>query len=374
MNARDRNINSANHDDRMIGRFEICEVQDVGPHRQPWEGDKDFNWVEVLLKNRMIPKEGEGSEGDKVLRQRVLCLQRNHGKFQGETWAPRIGDMVLLAWIYENTAYILGTVPSIEQEPVCRPNSTAKNPDMVIKWAKHKMPTKLGGFEDYVDFPLPEHPDCLKIWHQFQDHVLCLDCKQGHDTPSCKFCDHIDKILHSSNLKAFSFESDTTRDKPWRNRYTHHCGSTLWFDEDGLIHWENQVAEEARSHGNYFPDGTIELHSGPDDQKGARVLLYGDKSAYPGQVEIDNLVNAAHVKIYQNGKIELNRRNGFIIIEENGEIVLRGPKIRFEADVIETIGTTVGVSGSQVVNISGDEVNITANTGSCSLIPPPPEE
>ena len=326
MNVRDRSNNNAKKEDRKIGRSEVCQILDMMPHKAPSPGDRNYNVVTGLVKRRMQPFSPNGTE--KIIHARLVCMQRFHGKFQGETWEPRIGDLVYVTWIYENTGLVIGIVPTNEQEPVCRPAATRENPDYIFKRCKFKMPGKIGNMEDYVVFPNPEHPDCFHWFHKTRDSVYVWDCPHGHADPSCKLCDKPDFIKSGTYWKYLSDEYDGEDDKPRRVKFHHHCGSLVILDDDGVIHIENRVAEDPRAHITLYPDASVVIRSSDDDvgnQHGAHIYLAGDHGSESGKIIVENDETQAQAVFDTDGSIELKHSSTSIKISSTGAIILTSP-------------------------------------------------
>jgi phage baseplate assembly protein gpV len=288
-NTRDRNIDSSKREDSIRRMIDRCEIIAVHPHKSPFNGgsgDRDFNVVDVQLIDRV-----RCDEGAPVLkRTRLNCLQRDHGLFQGTPWNPRIGDMVLVYWISAREGVVLGTVPSSEQEPVCRSQACTDHQELVIKRSPWEMPER-NCDGNFVVFPSPKHPDCFKWWPKTRDYITIHDCPNGHDTPSCCAqapCNCLDDLQRGTWWKVFSDISPTSLDKPRRVKFHHHCGSVEYWDDDGRVHIENRVAEELKAQIDLFPDGKVEIQSPVEIVlKAPKVTLDTELCHLTGNMQID---------------------------------------------------------------------------------------
>ena len=325
-NVRDRNIDSSRRDDRRAGTTETVVVTKVYPHKHPYStGDRDFNVVDVQLINRVRERDGSAPI---VKRVRVKSLYRGHSYLQGEVWNPRIGDCVIMHWINDREAIILGQIVSAPQEPICRSEADEFHQPIVQKtcsWAG--MPKRDPNTGDFVAYPKPNHPDCKKRWpvgtdKQFGDNLFIFDCQEGHHRPWCddkapctKMDDH---QLESTFLKVFSVESPTEIDLPGRVRFHHRCGSDVIFDLDGSIFIGNANGEKwpdlpgtERGHIYYNPLGTIDIRSELEEPNGARARVVADEDQSVadehGEIaaEMTHLPTQATVRIYKDGCIKI---------------------------------------------------------------------
>ena len=283
-NVRDRSIDSARREDSRKGQVDRCEVVNVRPHVAPYPDDKDFNTVDVQL----IDRPRINGKPLHIKYVKLNSLQRYHGKFQGEPWTPRIGDMIYVYWLAEREALVLGLCTSVEQEPVCRSQADAHHQEYVFKLCPWEEP-KTNDDKNYVEFPDPKHPECYKWWPKTRDSLWIFDCLEGHNTPSCcgQACNSLDDHQSSTCFKNFSDISPTTIDKAWRFKFLHHCGSYWWFDDDGQ--WRICGASGGKELGfiHHYADGKIEINSPVE------VLIKAPKITLDGDVEItgNNLID-----------------------------------------------------------------------------------
>lgn len=320
MNTRDRAIDNARRDDQRAGTWEYCEVTWVYPHITP--SDVDFNVVDLQLIDRVT-----GELGDTVQRARINCAQRRHGYLHGEPWTPQIGDAVLVAWIKDREGVVIATIPTCEQEPVCRSDANDQHQSIVRKTCSWPGLPEQDENGNYVVFPMPQHPDCFKRWpvgsceecgggeeKQYGDTVYVFDCPNGHARPYCDSeapCTCIDDIhACATYFKYHSAVSPTENELPYRFKFHHHCGSIFYFDEDGTIHLENIISEcasQATRQGqiHFEPTGTIWMRSEPETEKAAMVRVVSLDDSDTVRVEMIDETTGAYVRIYKDGEIEL---------------------------------------------------------------------
>ncbi len=257
-NVRDRNIDSSRREDSRKGQVDRCEVVNVRPHVAPYPDDKDFNTVDVQL----IDRPRINGKPLHIKYVKLNSLQRYHGKFQGEPWTPRIGDMIYVYWLAEREALVLGLCTSVEQEPVCRSQADAHHQEYVFKLSPWEEP-KTNQDGNYVEFPNPKHPECYKWWPKTRDSIWIFDCLEGHNTPSCcaQACNSLDDHQSSTCFKNFSELSPTTIDLPRRFKFLHKCGSYWYYDNDGTIELASKLNAALKCHQTFYPSGRILLQN-----------------------------------------------------------------------------------------------------------------
>ena len=257
-NVRDRNIDSSRREDSRKGQVDRCEVINVRPHVAPYPDDKDFNTVDVQL----IDRPRINGKPLHIKYVKLNSLQRYHGRFQGEPWNARIGDMIYVYWLAEREALVLGTCTSVEQEPVCRSQADAHHQEYVFKLSPWEEP-KQNDDHNYVEFPDPKHPECYKWWPKTRDSLWIFDCLEGHNTPSCcaQACNSLDDHQSSTCFKNFSDISPTTIDKQKRFKFLHRCGSYWYYDNDGTIHIAGKVSGDIKNQQIFYPSGKILLEN-----------------------------------------------------------------------------------------------------------------
>ena len=325
-NLKNRNKDSARRDDQRMGRFDRCEITRCYPHVSPFnkgDGDLDFNVCDVRIINQ-----NHTTNPAPYPRVRLLCSQDfSHGRLQGHPWNPRIGDQVLIVWINDKEAIALCSLVSAQQEPVCRSCADEFDQEYVDKICPYPGEPGRDKNDNFIDFPKPRHPNCVKWWpirpdntrEGFQaaafDTLQIFDCPYGNNRPECDYetpCNSLDDIAAGTWIKNFCYRSPTSTDLPRRYKFHHHCGSFYYFDEDGTFHLENRVSENPRS----------------------------------------------RIKLYPNGKMELYQYDtgAYIIIDENGQILEHSPKrIWLDAPYTEVTGDLKvdGVLCHQVCSCDG---------------------
>jgi hypothetical protein len=327
----------ARKEDYGLRSPEICEVLEVFPHLAPWDGDRNFFVVDLLLKNRLDPMKAN-------FRRRCLCLQHDpyFGHCTGTTWMPRLGDLVLLFFIHDNKAIVLGQLPNSEQEPVCKPRDSQVNYDYIRKRAKFILPAKDCCTElDYVYFYEPESPvDCNHWYHKTGDELFCWDCPEGIKgvDPHCLGCLNIDYIKRKTCtfIKNHTSESDTQDNLPGRFIFSHRSGSVVLFDDDGTLHIVNQelATTNPNAHITLSQDGTLEVHgqhsTAINESLGARLTLSPD-----GKCELKHLANGANITINADGTISISTA-GVITLTSSAYVNVAAPALKVN-------GTTMNV-------------------------------
>lgn len=274
MSVKGRNVDMARRDDRRFGIFERSEVIDVKPHVSPSPGDQYYNCVDVQLIDRPLDANHEI-----IKRCDVPVAQWDHGKFRGTPWTPRIGDMVIIAWLSNDAPVVLFTFPANEQEPVCRSQADDQQQEIVHKIAPHEPPVQDEN-GNYTIFPNPKHPDCYKWWPKTRDSITIYDCVNGHNCASCcnsAPCNSLDDHQASTCFKNFSDISPTQIDLPWRFKFLHHCGSYWYFDDDAVwrIAGKKNSAELGFIH--HYTTGKMEINSPVENLiKAPLITLDGD--------------------------------------------------------------------------------------------------
>lgn len=325
-------------------------------------------------------------------------LQRFHGNAYGSPWTPRIGDLVLMIFLADNFPIVIGNLVNIYQEPVCRPNSTDPNTgrygpcgstdvplyDIVYKISHWEEPRCTSENEfNYTDHPYPRDPPvCAKYFDCTRDCVIVHTCPHGYEgaDPTCENCSTIDYIDAGTYLKvlgprqyyrgAESARAQSKIDPEWRVKFHHHCGSIKIYDEDGTIHEENKVAEDPRGHIHFDPTGTIDVHSEPQENKGAIMRVVADEDNLSDEhgliaAELTYLPKMATVRIYKDGSIRIRSGDdgSEVFLGTNGNCwmwnILEDAYIEFssggdceiKADHI-TLNGNVSITGG--LSISGD--------------------
>lgn len=313
----------------------ICQVDQIYPHKSKWiytrggsgGGDYNFNVVKVHLRDVT-----DSVDDEKKLKvyDRALVLQRDHGNATGHPWTPKVGDLVLVIYLHANVPIIIGTLPNVYQQPVCRPSSTIDDIyDIVYKITKWNPPTRSEDTEfNWVDHPFPQkNPICFKYFDKKRDLSFVHSCPygyKGHDEV-CEECRTIDRIDGGTYLKFFSDETESETDPAWRTKFHHHCGSLAIFDEDGTILIKNKVDEDPRGHIKFYPSGKIEAHSEENEEEGSQAIVYPDGEEIA--CEMRHNPTGAYVRIYQDGSVTIKASNVTIDSENvlmTGSCIIEG--------------------------------------------------
>lgn len=395
MTVKGSNIDVQRRDDRRFGVFERCEVVVVHPHTKPHDPAHpevpDLNKVTVQLIDRPIDK-----IKDAILRYDLPVVQQYHGKYQGQPWTPRIGDMVIVAWLRDDVGVVMCSIPSAEQEPVCRSLADDYNQEYVFKLTPFEPPTP-NAEGNFTEFPDPHHPTCFKWWPVKPDGSLRLDtimvydCKNGHDCPSCDRlapCNKPDDIKLRTWYKNFFSDSDTSIDLPWRFKFHHNSESVVIFDNDKTIHTatkkgcstcggsgcsgecktcggtglvEDELCPECEGnklgacstcngggcteelwHSHTYPEGTQDLHAGFTQPNKEFIPLASEDAGvrvsvvHPDDSSVDF---SWQIKDFVNtAYIQAMKDDGTIEIFSPTEVIISAPKITLNAFLTEEVG------------------------------------
>jgi len=349
---------------RLI-KVEYCNVIDVMPHVSPYPGERDFNIVDIKLRD--IHK-----DDPTVYRMRAICLQRDMGNLWGRVYTPRVGDLVAVLFLENEKAIVLGSLPNHFQEPPCRDHDRSKSicMDYLFKWSKWRAPD-WDSDHNPIDHPLPQHPDCLRGYHDQRDWQLVFDCIKGHGDPWCQGCKNVDFVLVGSSwFKFISDETDSAKFPKDRIQFHHLSGSVFWFERNSTIYLENRVNEVPKAHIKMCPDGRVEVQS---RSAGSSSSCCGQvTSACPScgetgctgecggsgcTVQDGCCEVGARIRVEPDGEIELKNleTDAYIRIETNGEIKLHSPiKITLDAPIVEATGG-MSVAGDVAV---GDDLTV----------------
>ncbi len=361
--------------DRYMARpppIEICEVMMVYPHRQPYPEDVDFDVVDVKLRDVRLPF----AISKRVVKHvRALVLQRDIGNLRGNPWLPKVGDLVLVAFVQNEQAVIIGTLNNIFQEPVCRPTSNEQIYDIVYKICQYDRP-RIDEEKNYIEHPQPTRPPvCFKYFDRSRDTIFVHECKTGHESKYCNECKGLDSIGCGSTYLSFRSSSDCGSESPdtcpeckgstcdgacgcskepkRRVKFHHHCGSIQIFDDNGTILIENYVLqgenEIPKGHIKWHPSGTIEIHSDHNENEGAQIKVYALDDTNKA-IELRNLSGTATITIWKDDRITVTGKSldvscdtanvscgGPITLYSNTEIDLNAPVIKHNGEVVHPL-------------------------------------
>jgi len=337
-----RLLGETRRDTLQINRIEIIAIDQVEPnrravwvHTRPLVGrEGDLDQVEGRLRDRAT----EAGSNKPIARYRINCLQRGHANFAGHPWTPRKGDLAVVLWYGNEKGVVLGTIPNIQQETVCRPDNNDLCLDEVLKLCPAEDPLRRNPEGDFTEFPLPRDPVCVKWYDEREtgkgrDVTLAFRCKPGNDRPQCDHCTGPDILKQDCTW--LKWISDVTLaadgDKPDRLKIHHKSGTTIFLDLDGTFYIENRVAEAPKAHFKLFPDGTVQIQS-RSNESGEVCGLDGDGSG---------ATSGARLKLFPNGEAILHNLNAdaFVRIEADGNIHIKSPiKITLDAPLTHVTG------------------------------------
>jgi hypothetical protein len=356
-------------DQLQVNRIEIVAVEKILPHIEPLQRTMDggaigdLDQIDGNLRDRSMPI------GEHAMRWRVNILQRNHGRFAGHPYTPRVGDLAVILWYSNEKGVLLGTIPNVEQETVCRPGCNQKTYDQVWKFTPWDRPSK-DGDRNWTAHPLPRNPDCLKWWDEREggsgrDWIFVKNCKPGNDEPRCKTCTGPDHILRGCSwFKALSENSLASCGKDNRTWHHHLSGSTMFFDDDGVVYIENRVDEVPKGHIKFFPDGKIEIQSRSKESgevcgcdgdgspiiEGARITLEPDGEIWINNLEVDG-EDSGYIRILPDGEIiVITPRKISIVSEEEDILIKAATKITLDAPLIDEVTSMVHNHGNQRID------------------------
>jgi hypothetical protein len=320
-------------------RIEICCVTGIHNHKSP--GDRNFNTVDVIMRDRP-------AKNDKYRFRTDIIVPPNYlgGHCMGDTRSPRVGDVVVVLFYADREGYVLGPAWSWAEYPVCRPT-----PYDIAKKGGQWMKPYQDEWSDFPEEPYPEikKPYCDRWFHgpvkgttgRGRDWARVYDyCQEGDATPDCSVCKTIDSIGRDKNSwdKVYSHETESC-EAPSKRRELHvPSGSYLRFDSEtgqsveysegcGHIRLGNATCEGAKKgHLNFNPQGSIDIHSKHEEapiaseQAGTRVIVVAPEDS--------SVEYAVEAKDFESG--------AYIRIMKSGEIIIHSPtKITLDAPLVE---------------------------------------
>jgi hypothetical protein len=323
------------------------------PHGKFW------NTVTVRVRtvktrvSRVNKPTGETGDPYKIMHYYCTVLQNYTQKFGGHPYTPRVGDMVVILFIYNQMPLVLGTVNTDTQDPVCRAPFNVRDVwlkdaryDDVEKWCQWEHP-KFNENQEVVEHYPGKHPICKKKFHRNRDQINVTDCIEGNKKP-CNLCESLDHVKRCGNQweKIYSDETDARDpEHPYlpccnestkrRHEWHEPCGSYFvfqnrpWNDPDygrGLIRLENAISESLmKAHLNMAPTGTVDIHTQHEDKiysnesEGTRmsVMALDDSSDDHSFEAIDFSTNSL-IEILKTGDITLSSLSGICNVQING--------------------------------------------------------
>ena len=309
---------------RRTRLFQYAQVLEVFTHRIT--RDPKFDVVTVMLldepSNDVDCTDGSIKAVKKPIITDVHVGQHFIGNGFGSKWLPRVGDIVLLAWVENSGPVILCTLPHAYHEPVTTRTAALRyegkldpeypnrhgwetnlrgNYDKVFKWCQD-LPNTLNKIWDgtFKNHHMGEHPLCAKITHDLRDMLVAHECILGHKN-RCEGCSRCDNLIETRNSENQNFWAIVTssleeaiipiivgesltkqcRDQRDPPSYTHvhfpsgsricafskdHnlSGSNYSVDvpaKEGRMWFENMVNHVFKGHFGLHPDGTFRASS-----------------------------------------------------------------------------------------------------------------
>jgi hypothetical protein len=184
--------------------------------------------------------------------QYEVVIQDFVGNCFGHPWTPRVGDLVMVLFLYNSQPIILGPVNTTYQAPPMRgPTCADAMYDDVWKWCQWLAPVQDDN-HDYYNHPKGKKPICKKIFHgpitgstgKGRDEIRCWDCAKGDNDPTCALCETIDSVGRDTVdlvgggrtgeqwFKQYSSQTESTEAYNSRAEWHSRCGSYLRFESD----------------------------------------------------------------------------------------------------------------------------------------------
>lgn len=323
----------------------------------------------------------------------VPVLQHFHGNRFGEPYTPRVGDLVIVLFIHNNAALVLGPVVTTPwQKPVYRgPTANDAQYDWVWKWCQWLEPEEDIN-QDYYEHPAGRDALCRKVFHgpvtgkpgRGRDYQMVWDCQLGNKDPDCKTgcqgcarCVKIDSVPRCGEqwLKVYSPKTESCEALPSRWEFHARCGSCLRFESEcecqsgkvskeytegkGHIRLLNAICESCKKgHLNFNPKGTIDIHSQHEEvpisieSNGTRVIVVSPEDlSVDYAVEMINFETGTYIRIMKDGSI--------VCYSPTHIDLIAGEKITLNAPLIDEITELVHNHGNQ-------QIDGTCTHGPCS--------
>jgi hypothetical protein len=343
--------------------FGIYQVINIRPHLEPYPSNKHYDTVDIQLRDT---HKAISSESEVVRFQKAYVLQRDIGNLSGYGWLPKIGDLVVVAFIGDKTPIILGQLYNDYQEPVVRVEGVDDeyNVSKIEKWTQFEMPQTKNANTEYlwVDHPQPKqtvsnnYPICHKIFSTNRDEMSIHECEYGvyGNDPYCENCKRMGYPQACTSIKTYSQEStnpdDSARDdgkgeKARRWVLHHHTGSDFWMDEDGTIFLQNAVSDADKGYIKFNEYGTIITKSSKitDTSTGAYTKVISDTdTGETNAVELKYIPTGTSVVITKAGKVVISCGTSTIDITQDGIISITSPtEVAVTAPTIALTGEVV---------------------------------
>ncbi|MDD3040722.1 hypothetical protein [Bacteroides sp.] len=389
-------------------KIEYCTVVEVDRFGRPGvqchspDHPEYYNTVTVKVrdaKKNIDPK--------KLQHVYEIVIQDFTGNCFGHPWTPRVGDLVLVLFLYNTQPIILGPVNTTYQTPPFRaPTSQDAMYDEVWKWCQWLRPTEDKNM-DYKDHPQGKMPICRKLFHgpvtgaaggKGRDEMFIWDCQMGDAEPTCRLCEIIDSVPRSGEQWFKQYSTKTESEEAYNSRAEWHsrCGSYLRLESDdenpagtssseysegiGHIRFGNAISENSkRGHINFRGNesstdhaGTIDIHaeheeaSFESESQGARISVVANSDdSVDFATKMEYFDKNSFIEILKNGNITLSSLSGMSSIWIDGTtktITLNG------IDYIDEIASEEIELNTPLVHITGNLVvdgSLTHGGGSC---------
>lgn len=375
-------------------KIEYCTVIRVNRFGEPGvqchspDHPEYYNTITIKVRNAK-----DGVDPLTLEKQYELVLQDFVGNCFGHPWTPRVGDLVMVLFLYNTTPVILGPVNTTYQAPPFRaPTCEDAMYDDVWKWCQWLKPSQDKN-NDYYDHPKGRMPICKKLFHgpvdgklgRGRDYQQIWDCYKGDCDPTCRFCEDIDSVPRPNEQweKIYSSQTESSYSPP--SRWEHHarCGSYLRFESEtgfseeysegrGHIRLGNAVTEtDKRFHLNVQGSkdgiekaGTFDLHTNheevslSEESEGVRIAcVRPDDTQVTWAAEIQNFPTSSYIRIMKDGKIILNSGTATATLTldgDNGKITLSGThNVEMSADTeIELTAPTFTVNAATRIDFN----------------------
>lgn len=330
-------------------KVEYCTIVEVDKFGRPGvqchspDHPEYYNTVTVKVRNAK-----KDVDPKKLQHVYEVVIQDFTGNCFGHPWTPRVGDLVLVLFLYNTQPIILGPVNTTYQTPQFRaPTSQDAMYDEVWKWCQWLRPYEDKNM-DYKDHLQGKMPICRKLFHgpvtgaaggKGRDEMFVWDCQMGDAEPTCRLCEIIDSVPRSGEqwFKQYSTKTESLEAYNSRMEWHGRCGSYLRLESDdenpagtasseysegiGHIRLGNAISEASkRGHINYHPTGSIDIHSEHEEvsldqeELGARTLVTGplmELSDGHGIIACESiyLPEMAYSRIYRDGSIHHTANN-----------------------------------------------------------------
>jgi len=388
-------------------KVEYCTIVEVDKFGRPGvqchspDHPEYYNTVTVKVRNAK-----KDVDPKKLQHVYEVVIQDFTGNCFGHPWTPRVGDLVLVLFLYNTQPIILGPVNTTYQTPPFRaPTSQDAMYDEVWKWCQWLRPYEDKNM-DYKDHLQGKMPICRKLFHgpvtgaaggKGRDEMFVWDCQMGDAEPTCRLCEIIDSVPRSGEqwFKQYSTKTESLEAYNSRMEWHGRCGSYLRFESDdenpagtasseyseeiGHIRLGNSLTEnDQRFHFNVQGDrygangaGTFDLHTDHEalqlcnESQGVRFAATRTADTQvTWAYELMNFPTDSYIRCYKSGIIELSANSDSSIITLDGpsnKITLNG------TNDIEIVANTKVKCSTPLTHVTGDlQIDGTCRHHACS--------